>query len=345
MPPRLTDWSLAIAVWLAFATGVISLVSGRAELWLLFATHGAIGLWLLLLTIKKLQRVWLRLLRLGLWDQSTGLGAIATGFVLFTLGSGIWWVFGGKLVVLGYNLLNWHIVAGLLLTLFVALHMFARAKPLRSRDVRGRRQALSSTGYALAGIALWPLQQVLGWAANTGERRFTGSREANSFAGNAFPSTSWVADAPKPIDTATWQLTIGGAVTQPLTLSYADLDRADTLRATLDCTGGFFSTQDWQGCAVGRLLDEAGVISEAQYVSFISVTGYRWSLPIAEARLALLATRVGKEPLSHAHGAPLRLVAPGQRGFIWIKWLTRIDVRSGSDPGELLSIYTSSFGG
>ena len=170
MPPRLTDWSLAIAVWLAFATGVMSLVSGRTELWLLFAAHGAIGLWLLLLTIKKLQRVWLRLLRLRSWDQSTGLGAIATGFVLFTLGSGVWWVLGGKLVVFGYNLLNWHIVAGLLLTLFVALHMFARAKPLRSRDVRGRRQALSSIGYALAGVALWPLQQIFGRAAGAGER-------------------------------------------------------------------------------------------------------------------------------------------------------------------------------
>jgi len=40
MPPRLTDWSLALAAMLALLTGVISLVSGHLGDWIIFALHG-----------------------------------------------------------------------------------------------------------------------------------------------------------------------------------------------------------------------------------------------------------------------------------------------------------------
>jgi len=115
------------------------------------------------------------------------------------------------------------------------------------------------------------------------------------------------------------------------------------LEATLDCTGGFYSTQHWQGISVGDLLDHADVHVDARYVSFISVTSYRWSLPMEEARTALLATHVGEEPLSYEHGFPFRLVAPGRRGFEWVKWITRIEVLTAPDPGQVLSTFTSSF--
>ena len=71
--------------------------------------------------------------------------------------------------------------------------------------------------------------------------------------------------------------------------------------------------------------------------------GYRWTLPLEEARGALLATRVTGETLGHEHGGPVRLVAPGRRGFQWVKWVTRIEVRTAPDPGELVAIHTSSF--
>ncbi len=57
----------------------------------------------------------------------------------------------------------------------------------------------------------------------------------------------------------------------------------------------------------------------------------------------LLATRVGGEPLSHGHGAPVRLVAPGRRGFQWVKWVTRLELRSDSDPGAFPATILSSF--
>jgi DMSO/TMAO reductase YedYZ molybdopterin-dependent catalytic subunit len=346
MSPRLTDWSLAAAAGIAFGSGVISLISGHPEQWLIFAVHGIAGLWLLLLLWGKLRRVWPRLLRPRRWDRRTLFSAAALLAVALAGGSGIWWVAGGDLFVAGFNLMNWHIALGLALTLAIAAHMFARAKPLRKRDVRGRRELLRFGALLLGGVALWPAQQAIDRAlglAGAG-RRFSGSREAGSYAGNAFPATSWVADRPRPIDAQRWRLRIDGAVATALELGYDDLVGAgDVLEATLDCTGGFYSTQIWRGAQVGRLIERAGALPDAGWVRFISVTGYRWSLPLGEACAALLATHVGGEPLSHEHGAPARLVAPGRRGFEWVKWLARIELAAAPDPEQTLSLFTSSF--
>ena len=346
MSPRLTDWSIALAAVLAFTLGIISLVSGLPQEWFIFALHGIAGLWLLLLLWGKLRRVWSRLIHPRRWDRRTVFGVLALLFVTLALGSGIWWAGGGEWDFAGLNLLNWHIALGFVLTAAIVIHMFARAKRLRKRDIAGRRKALHFSALLLGGIAIWPGQQFAERVLKLpgASRRFSGSRESGSYAGNAFPTSSWVADAPHPIDAQTWRLTLGGAVSAPRDFSYDELlATKDELEATLDCTGGFYSTQRWRGIRIGRLLDQVAIHTDARYVSFISVTSYRWSLPLEEARTALLATHIDEEPLSHEHGFPLRLVAPGHRGFEWVKWITRIEVLTATDLGQLLSIFTSSF--
>jgi len=344
MTPRLTDWSIALAVGIAFGSGIVSLVSGRPEQWPVFALHGMAGLWLLVLLWGKVRRVLPRLLNPRRWNRATLFGTAALVVVILALGSGVWWVFGGDLFVAGLNLLNWHILLGIGLTLAVSAHMIARAKPLRARDVGDRRRMLHASALVLGGAGMWATQQSLGRRVGLPPRRFTGSREAGSYAGNAFPATSWIADRPRPIAQDRWRLSIGGAVALPLTLSYADLlIEQDELEATLDCTGGFYSTQIWQGARIGRLLDRAGLLDTVRWVSFVSATGYRWSLPVGEAATALLATHVGGAALTHDHGAPARLVAPGRRGFEWVKWVARIEARSERDDGQILSLFTSCF--
>ena len=109
----------------------------------------------------------------------------------------------------------------------------------------------------LGSAAFWPTQQLAEGILKLpgARRRFTGSYESSSYAGNTFPTSSWVADAPRPIDAQEWRLSLGGAVTAPRDFSYGELAAAgDTLEATLDCTGGFYSTQRWQGIRAGRLL-------------------------------------------------------------------------------------------
>ncbi len=346
MSPRLTDWSIALTAAIAFTTGIVSLVSGLPQEWFIFMLHGIAGFWLLLLLWGKLRRVWPRLIHPRRWNRRTVYGLLALLLVTLTLGSGIWWAGGGELYVAGFNLLNWHVGLGFVLTAAIVFHMFARAKRLRTRDIAGRRKALYFGALLLGSVSLWPGQQFAERGLNLpgARRRFTGSRESGSYAGNAFPTTSWVADQPRPIDGQVWRLSLGGAVTTPRDFSYEELVSAgDEVEATLDCTGGFYSTQRWRGIRIGRLLDHAALHTDARYVSFVSVTSYRWSLPLEEARTALLATHIDDEPLSHEHGFPLRLVAPGRRGFEWVKWIIRIEVLTVPDPDQVLSIFTSSF--
>lgn len=51
MSPRLTDWSLALTAALALITGVVSLISGQAQEWFVFALHGIAGFWLLRIVV------------------------------------------------------------------------------------------------------------------------------------------------------------------------------------------------------------------------------------------------------------------------------------------------------
>ncbi len=345
MTPRGTDWSLALLVLALLVTGLLSLVSGRPSLAWVFALHAVCGGALALVVTWKLRRVWRRIVRLRNWDRRTIVGVSAAVLVAGALASGVIWSSGGDLYVAGFNLLNWHIASGVALSLIVALHGLLRAKRPRRRDFMQRRQVLHAAGVTVGAMTAWwlqrPVQVALGWRG--AERRWTGSYERGSFRGNAFPATSWVADRPRPLAGETYRLVVAGDVATPLTVSLAALHGHDTLTATLDCTGGFYSTQDWHGSSLTRLLAQAQPLPSARYLRVISHTGYLWSFPLAEARWFLLATAVGNEPLAHEHGAPVRLVAPGRRGVQWVKWVVRMELHGDYDYGAPASTVWSSW--
>jgi hypothetical protein len=321
MSPRGTDWSLAALVAALAVTGGLTVFFGS---WV-FAVHGAAGFALAAVLVWKLRRVRVK----------PGLGFLALTLVAGTLVTGWSWSSGARLEGFGYNALNLHGVLGAVLAIAVLSHAFVRAKRPRARDL-SRRQLLVAGGAFVAWELQRPLARLLGWRG--ADRRFTGSYEVASFRGNAFPTTSWVADSPPPLDR--FALRVDGLVATPLTLSADELDAGHQVVATLDCTGGFYSTQEWRGVRVASLLARAG--ARADHVSVVSVTGYRWSFSAGDDRL-LLATHVGGEPLSHGHGAPVRLVAPGRRGFQWVKWVVRLEVRDAPDLGAPASTIWSSF--
>jgi DMSO/TMAO reductase YedYZ molybdopterin-dependent catalytic subunit len=250
-----------------------------------------------------------------------------------------------RVAVFGFTLLAWHTVLGGALAAIVLVHLLLRAKRPRRRDVTDRRQALVLGATTAAAVGAYLGQDPVTRALGLGgwSRRFTGSYERASFTGNAFPVTSWVADDPDLLDPAAWRLRVDGLVARPLSLTHARLDRTgDELIALLDCTGGFHSTQRWWGTRLDRVLAAARPTPDASHVRVSSVTGYRWWFELADARELLLATRVGGEPLSHGHGAPLRLVAPDRRGFQWVKWIVAVELLDGPDLGAPAATLTSS---
>ncbi|MDQ3249108.1 MAG: molybdopterin-dependent oxidoreductase [Chloroflexota bacterium] len=347
MKPRVVDWLLFLLVMFEVVTGFVSFTIGVVDKRWLFVLHGIIGLALVLLLTWKLQRVARRLTNPARWDSATSASVAALAAVLLTFLTGLVWT--SFQWPLGYpNGMILHVSFGLLLLVFMIFHMLRRFKPLRWQDVRGRRNALRFLAMIATGGVVWQAQQTLNGvvAAPGANRRFTGSRETGTDQGNNFPITMWMLDNPAPFDVTRHPLRIYGAVEQALTLPYADILTASTheVRATLDCTGGWYTTQEWRGVPLDWLLNQVKPSAAAVAVSFVSTTGYRWSLPLAEAETVLLATHVGGELLDHGHGAPLRLVAPGRRGFQWVKWVTEIELLTAADYGQWLAIFTSGLG-
>ncbi|MGI8622150.1 MAG: molybdopterin-dependent oxidoreductase [Solirubrobacteraceae bacterium] len=344
MSPRGTDWNLAVLVGARFLTGVLTLFSGSPDQGWVFAAHGIMGAALGGVLGWKLRRVWRRVASPSRWDRRTSLGILAVVLVGAALGSGWAWSAIGRTSFAGYTTLAWHSLLGFLLAVLVLAHAVGRAKRPRATDFTGRRQFIRTAAVAVGAAAAWQVERPLSKLAGlrAGRRRFTGSYEEGSFGGNAFPTTSWVADRPRPL-TSDYRLTVGGGQAKDrLELGVSQLDAGDELEATLDCTGGFYSTQRWRGIRLARLVDRAGAAG-ATHVRVVSQTGYRWSFRLADARRFLLATSVGGEPLSHEHGAPVRLVAPGRRGFQWVKWVVRVELHDGPDPGAAASTVWSSF--
>src|SRR5919202_4359865 len=139
------------------------------------------------------------------------------------------------------------------------------------------------------------------------------------------PVTQWIADeVPAAAHAAVEVAGAGRRARVPV----AELARGDAVRTALDCTGGCYAVQDWWGVRLDRLLaEQLGTdLPVDGSIDVVSVTGYRRRLPLSDAGGLLLATAAAGRPLGAGHGAPVRLVAPGRRGFWWVKWVARVEV-------------------
>ena len=346
-PPRVVDWGILTVVAGAALTGLLSW-TGWLPADVVVDIHSVLGLVLSGLLVFKFARVARRVARTEHWDRATPVSILLGAVVVAALALGVFWGIGGNVAFGPWTTLNIHIGLGLLTIPLLLVHLRARFR-LPSRTDASRRSALRTGGLLLAGVVTWRATEAVA-AVRKVVQRPTGSKPIGALAeteteGGSFPITSWVADDPEPVG-PDWEITVSGLVATELELSADDLpsgaERA-VQRGTLDCTSGWYTVQDWGGVRVGELLDTAGVADDAAWVRFVSVTGYRWSLPLAEAREALLATHVGGSRLSHGHGAPARLVAPGRRGFQWVKWVQRVELRREPDPAQWLVTLVSGF--
>lgn len=202
--------------------------------------------------------------------------------------------------------MDFHVGAAICVIPFVIWHVLARPLRLRATDL-SRRSFLKGAivaGAAAAGVAVLP----------SARRAPTGSFAA------AFPvPTQWMFDGVPLIAMDSWRLNAAGR-----TWTYDDIARFDDrVTAVLDCTGGWYTEQEWTGVLLERLLPPGA--SAPSSLSVRSLTGYSRRFPASDAGRILLATRVGGRTLDPGNGYPARLVVPGQRGFSWVKWVVAID--------------------
>ena len=167
---------------------------------------------------------------------------------------------------------------------------------------------------------------------------------------------------PTKVDTATFRLTIGGHVDQPLSLSVDDLKKnfeSVSVIAVNQCSGnsrskyeprmpgvqwgnGAMGNAKWTGVRLRDLLAKTSVKPGAVEVSFDGLDGptlpaapgfagtpdFIKSLPFARANdgEVMVAYEMNGQPLPMLNGFPLRLIVPGWYATYWVKALNQIEV-------------------
>jgi DMSO/TMAO reductase YedYZ molybdopterin-dependent catalytic subunit len=317
---RWTNLALFVLLGLAFTSGWVaffySTAPSRASL-IVHAVSGyaivALTPWKAVIAAHGIQRR-----RPGWWAS-----LVFTGLVIASVLAGILHSTGVLLATGPFSAMEVHVGAALAAIPFVAWHVIARRIPMRAVDLSRRSLLRAGTLVASAGLTYGAGEVAVRLLSLPGAtRRLTGSYESGSLQPAQLPVTQWLFDNVPSIDQATWRLTVraGNTVRQ---WTYDELLAFDDrVQATLDCTGGFYSTQDWSGVWLSRLLPGQGDGS----LHVRSFTGYDRRFAIEEAGRLLIATRLGGMPLDQGHGFPVRIVAPDRRGYWWVKWVTAITI-------------------
>ncbi len=331
---RFTNTAILFLLAILTGTGLYGLVWPMTG-WI-FEAHRAAG-WSLVALLPWKTAISARSLARGLdrrLDRSlvVALSLVLAAAALIVIALGLWWTWrlGPGTLWLRQTAISWHWMISLGLLVPLAVHVWRRWPRPKRPDLVSRRGFMHLAGLAAVGGAGWWLSERFSQAQELAEepRRHTGSRGAGFFTGNRFPITHRPGEGLQPVALESWRLVVSGAVRQELSLSYADLAALPVSErvATLDCTLGWYSTQAWQGVPLAGILEESGLAATAWLVRLKAVSGYAHLYTAREAQDILLATHVGGESLSHAHGFPLRAVVPNRRGWFWIKWLDYVEV-------------------
>ena len=152
-----------------------------------------------------------------------------------------------------------------------------------------------------------------------------------------------------------YRLKVYGLVEKPIELSLDELRAlGQKTQITLHhCIQGWSGIAEWSGLPLAKLIDLVRPTLNANAIIFYSFsegiefdTGivggqYYDSLSIKNAMKpqTLLAYEMNERPLSHLHGAPLRLRVENQLGFKMVKWIQAIEF-----VGDVKSVYKGEGG-
>ncbi len=309
---RRTNVALLILLIGAFVSGWVAFASGRpTTASVTTAIHGLFGVAVVVLLPWKnmiIRRA--SVLRLA----SVALLILIVGCLL----AGFVELFVGYATFAGISPIQVHVGAALIAVPLLVWHLLRHRRQRIRRGDLSRRALLRGAVMALgvgAGYVL--LAGAARWTSPGRPRAATGSRPVDP---DAIPATIWLFDR-VPTLGAAHRVAVAGS-----TVTVADLAaRSESVRARLDCTSGWYADATWSGVRLADLIPSA-TLATATSLTVRSITGYTRTFPAADAGSLWLAVSCQGRPLSPGTGAPVRLVAPGRRGFWWVKWVVSVEI-------------------
>jgi hypothetical protein len=302
---RLTNLALLWLLAIAFTTGWVAFELSGQPARAVLIIHAGTGVGMVLLV------PWKSLIaRRGLGRRRP----MRWASLVFAVGLVVSLVFGflhsaGRHDIGYLTAMDFHVGAAICVIPFALWHVVARPVKLRTADLSRRNFLKGAVLMGASGLAA---------VALPGARR----APTGSFQSDGVIPTVWMFDSVPQVSVDKWRLHVAGR-----SWTYAELGSYDDkVTAVLDCTGGWYSEQTWEGVLLQRLLPTGAQASASLNVR--SVTGYSRRFDLNDAPRLLLATRVNGGALDPGLGYPVRLVAPGRRGFAWVKWVSSIDAEA-----------------
>jgi len=128
-----------------------------------------------------------------------------------------------------------------------------------------------------------------------------------------------------------WTFTVEGEVSNPLTLSYADLAEMQQVQleqVLMQKSRGEDTTNDWEGVPLTAIFEQADVSAQASGITALAADGYAIMIPMADLEDAIVALKMDGEWIATSdpdHG-PIRLVVPNKPSNHWVFQLQTIVV-------------------
>ena len=258
--------------------------------------------------------------------RSSGLRVASVLLLVIIVGcllAGFVQLFVGYLVVAGITPIQVHVGAAVITVPLLIWHVLRhRRQRLRPSDLS--RRALVQDVVLAAGVAaVWGGATAVALQTRPDRPRApTGSRPVvpGPVAAVVLPATTWLFDTVPELDSSHDVTVVGGSLTVAELVA-----RAQPVTARLDCTNGWYADASWDAVRLSDLI-AAATLDGAATLRVRSVTGYERAFPAVEAEQLWLAIGSRGAPLTPAHGAPVRLLAPGHRGFWWVKWVAVVEL-------------------
>jgi DMSO/TMAO reductase YedYZ molybdopterin-dependent catalytic subunit len=160
---------------------------------------------------------------------------------------------------------------------------------------------------------------------------------------DGFPRFGTHLHRPPPAVPDSPSLELTGAGIEPVVLPLSRLSELPRREQTSDfhCVAGWSATGlRWGGVGFGVLYRDViepllPATTAVTHIGAVGLDGYRAVIALQDALAeeVLVADRLDGRPLDGDHGAPVRLVSPGQYGFMSTKHLCRIELHT-SAPVE-----------